>query len=992
MPPVDDRTPYRSYQKPNAANTLADDVARLRAALDAIDADIAPYTKVSVLCATTANITLSGTQTIDGISASNGARVLVKNQTLPAENGIYIQNNSGAWTRAADMNTAASAANALVGVQSGTANGGSIWINTFKSTDTLGTTAMSWLQVGSTGVTTFSAGTTGLTPSSATAGAVTLAGTLAVANGGTGATTSTGTGSVVLSASPVLTGTSTFRGSSAVRSEAAVGQDAVILAGRAGGTSSFGTTLTPATLTSNRTATLPDVDGEVLLTKVVNYATAADLGASTFSAGVLTGYPYNALASATTTDGSPIVSIDTSAIQSGRAINVASIYVPSGLVVASIDSTTQLTLSSAIRTITLASLSSNGTTATAVFSSAYAPFAVGALITISGTGDPELDGIRQILTCNTTGLTFSSVSVNTFTVGLTAAQTIGSGTANLGFRNVISALSIDSVAMAAGQRVLVKDQRTIGGFSSSVAAATNGIYVVTSAGSTTTNWVLTRATDADTSSNLASARVLVRSGGTENKGEVFYTDFTSSDIINTSAVNWRASILSRQSSAVTPVSGKGIDIDLFGGSVLSSTGVTLLSQNTIGAKTFTSLSPQVHSDAASLYIPGSPIAGNNVTITDSWSFYVGTGNSRFGGPLAVALSGTTPLSPLRGPIVSLGTITPGADYTDGVYSLVPLTGGRGSLAYATITVAGGVVTSVVVSREGNWYQAGDVLSATVVVGGFSNGTGSGFSVPVSTVRQCNLSLHGIAPRIRLALNSTNVVTDTEYGSILFNSGDVTAGGNGDRVRIVGVAQGATGGGALQVWTCPSGSEPKLSAVFSGDGSFRIYNPSGTFYHSFSGSPTANRTVTLPDSNVTLGDAIPAGTVMLFVQTSAPTGWTKDTTSHNNKALRVVTGTASSGGTSAFTTVFASRTPTGTIGATTLTSTQIPSHTHPPSSNFFLMYNVSGGSASLMAGSQLYQSSGATGSTGGGGSHVHSFTGSALDFAVQYVDVIIATKN
>jgi hypothetical protein len=53
-------------------------------------------------------------------------------------------------------------------------------------------------------VTTISFGTTGLTPSTATSGAVTVAGTLAVANGGTGVTTSTGTGSVVLSTSPTL--------------------------------------------------------------------------------------------------------------------------------------------------------------------------------------------------------------------------------------------------------------------------------------------------------------------------------------------------------------------------------------------------------------------------------------------------------------------------------------------------------------------------------------------------------------------------------------------------------------------------------------------------------------------------------------------------------------------------------------------------------------------------------------------------------------------
>jgi hypothetical protein len=74
-----------------------------------------------------------------------------------------------------------------------------------------------WANAPSTGVTTFSAGTTGFTPSSATSGAVTLAGTLNVANGGTGVTTSSGANSVVLrDASNNITANAYFNGFTSV--------------------------------------------------------------------------------------------------------------------------------------------------------------------------------------------------------------------------------------------------------------------------------------------------------------------------------------------------------------------------------------------------------------------------------------------------------------------------------------------------------------------------------------------------------------------------------------------------------------------------------------------------------------------------------------------------------------------------------------------------------------------------------------------------------
>lgn len=178
------------------------------------------------------------------------------------------------------------------------------------------------------------------------------------------------------------------------------------------------------------------------------------------------------------------------------------------------------------------------------------------------------------------------------------------------------------------------------------------------------------------------------------------------------------------------------------------------------------------------------------------------------------------------------------------------------------------------------------------------------------------------------------------------------------------------------------------------------------------------TLTLPavtDTIATLSTAgFAAGTKSLFAQAAAPTGWTQCTT-HNNKSLRLVnTAGGGSGGTVAFTTAFASQTPAGTISggavaATTLTTCQIPSHRHS------LLYTTtcinagnlnSSTSSGLLANrfstSAGYIANASTGSpyvdvTGGGASHTHSFTqpsfsGTAINLAVQYVDIMIATKS
>ena len=227
-------------------------------------------------------------------------------------------------------------------------------------------------------------------------------------------------------------------------------------------------------------------------------------------------------------------------------------------------------------------------------------------------------------------------------------------------------------------------------------------------------------------------------------------------------------------------------------------------------------------------------------------------------------------------------------------------------------------------------------------------------------------------------------------------------------------------------------------------------------------------------------AFPSGTKMIFQQTSAPTGWTKVTSSVDNKALRVVSGTAGSGGSNAFTNTLASRginansgnatqggnvsvsvanttqggnvsvanttaggnvsissvSTSGTVNSHTLSTNEMPSHSHniPTQGLSDQRGNAGSGASPNSRLRQVYNNT--TGSQGGNGGHSHgfsgsshnhngsltgtahnhnatfsgsahnhnanaSFTGSAhnhsisvgnLDMAVQYLDVIIASKD
>lgn len=275
-----------------------------------VDAAIAGLSwKQAVRAATTTAGTLATSfangSVIDGVTLATGDRILIKNQATQTENGIYIVQASGAPVRSSDADTGAELVGASVYVDQGTANADTGWTQTTAAPITIGSSNIVWAQFSGSGsytagtgltltgnqfsltspvsatlggsgttsapsagqflysaagtsyaptalssvaVTTFAGGTTGLTPASATSGAITLAGTLAVANGGTGLTSTPTNGQIDIGNGTGFTRTTLTQGAGITITS---GSGSITVA-NAGVTSiSFGTTgLTPNTATT----------------------------------------------------------------------------------------------------------------------------------------------------------------------------------------------------------------------------------------------------------------------------------------------------------------------------------------------------------------------------------------------------------------------------------------------------------------------------------------------------------------------------------------------------------------------------------------------------------------------------------------------------------------------------------------------------------------------------------------------------------------------
>ena len=194
------------------------------------------------------------------------------------------------------------------------------------------------------------------------------------------------------------------------------------------------------------------------------------------------------------------------------------------------------------------------------------------------------------------------------------------------------------------------------------------------------------------------------------------------------------------------------------------------------------------------------------------------------------------------------------------------------------------------------------------------------------------------------------------------------------------------------------------------------------------SPYALKTYNDGNDDWDLVSGFPSGTRMLFQQSSAPVGWTKVTSGVDNMALRVTTGNAGIvSSAQPFSSVFTNKSTSGSVAGHTLTTSQIPSHSHgisdpghshscsvsDPGHSHNARYGVrgnsskgGGGNNEIIGGNTNTTGSGtgisvsANGagsrvsiqSNGGSNAHSHGFTGGSVNLAINYVDVIVAQRD
>lgn len=308
--------------------------------------------KQACVYTTTGDITLSGLATQSGgdwaSSLTAGDRILVKNQTATADNGIYVA-ASGAWSRSADMNTWAEVPSSYVFIQQGTVNLDTSWVCTSDAGGTIGVTPITFVQFGSSG--TYTAGTgLGLAGNqfyiantTVTAGSYgTAAKTLSLGVNAQGQLTSVSATDIAIAASQVTSGTfdsarlsGSYTGITGVGTLTAGTWNANTIGVAYGGTGA--TTFTAGYLKANDTtafstvSSIPSSDITGLGTMATQDASNVAITGGSAALGTLktlglTGYLYgndtSAVTASTTIPSWAISGLGTMAVQNANSVNI----------------------------------------------------------------------------------------------------------------------------------------------------------------------------------------------------------------------------------------------------------------------------------------------------------------------------------------------------------------------------------------------------------------------------------------------------------------------------------------------------------------------------------------------------------------------------------------------------------------------------------------------------------------------------------------------